>query len=143
MDFVESPIPLVSELPSLAIVRKDEGDFERSRLRRAIYQALDLLTAREKFVIECAIIDKLDFDEIGEMLNVTAQRISQIRIKALRKLRHPSRSSILRDFADYRTPLLLDERGFWRMGKKYASLLGLCRKKVRVATSETNRENSA
>ncbi|MBR6688222.1 MAG: RNA polymerase sigma factor RpoD, partial [Clostridia bacterium] len=39
-------------------------------------------------------------EEVGKAFNVTRERIRQIEAKALRKLRHPSRSKRLRDFLD-------------------------------------------
>ena len=40
-------------------------------------------------------------EEVGKEFNVTRERIRQIEAKALRKLRHPSRSRKLRDYFDY------------------------------------------
>ena len=40
------------------------------------------------------------FDEIGKVYGVTRERIRQIESKAMYKLRHPSRSNLLRDFLD-------------------------------------------
>ena len=39
-------------------------------------------------------------EEIGKEFNVTRERIRQIEAKALRKLRHPSRSKVLKDFVN-------------------------------------------
>ena len=39
-------------------------------------------------------------EEVGAIFNVTRERIRQIEAKALRKLRHPSRSKKLKDFVD-------------------------------------------
>ena len=39
-------------------------------------------------------------EEVGKEFNVTRERIRQIEAKALRKLRHPSRSKRLKDFLD-------------------------------------------
>lgn len=39
-------------------------------------------------------------EEVGKVFNVTRERIRQIEAKALRKLRHPSRSKKLKDFLD-------------------------------------------
>ena len=39
-------------------------------------------------------------EEVGQELNVTRERIRQIEAKALRKLRHPSRSRKLKDYLD-------------------------------------------
>jgi RNA polymerase primary sigma factor len=39
-------------------------------------------------------------EEVGQQFNVTRERIRQIEAKALRKLKHPSRSRLLRSFLD-------------------------------------------
>ena len=39
-------------------------------------------------------------EEVGQMFNVTRERIRQIEAKALRKLRHPNRSNKVKDFID-------------------------------------------
>ena len=46
------------------------------------------------------IKDLGDFEEVGREFNVTRERIRQIEAKALRKLRHPSRSRKLKDYLD-------------------------------------------
>ncbi len=73
-----------------------------SMLREELASALESLTERERQVI------KLRFgledgrartlEEVGKEFNVTRERIRQIEAKALRKLRHPSRSKRLKDF---------------------------------------------
>ena len=73
-----------------------------SMLREELATALESLTERERQVI------KLRFgledgrartlEEVGKEFNVTRERIRQIEAKALRKLRHPSRSKRLKDF---------------------------------------------
>ena len=40
-------------------------------------------------------------EEVGKQFDVTRERIRQIEAKALRKLKHPSRSKILRSFLDH------------------------------------------
>ena len=45
---------------------------------------------------EASILERLE--EVGKEFNVTRERIRQIEAKALRKLRHPSRSKKLKDF---------------------------------------------
>ena len=63
---------------------------------------MDTLTPREKKVLELrfGILDgrTRTLEEVGKEFNVTRERIRQIEAKALRKLRHPSRSKRLRDF---------------------------------------------
>ncbi len=87
---------------------EDEGASEPSEaasftlLREQLMAVLETLTPREKKVLELrfGIIDgrTRTLEEVGKEFNVTRERIRQIEAKALRKLRHPSRSKKLRDF---------------------------------------------
>ncbi|GAB4525400.1 MAG: hypothetical protein Fur0018_09830 [Anaerolineales bacterium] len=74
----------------------------REVLREQVKNALAVLTERERQVLELrfGLIDGKDhtLEEVGQYFNVTRERIRQIESKALRKLRHPSRSRHLRDF---------------------------------------------
>ncbi len=73
-------------------------------LRDVVKDILDGLTPREakvlrmRFGIEMAIDHTLE--EVGKQFDVTRERIRQIEAKALRKLKHPSRSDKLRSFID-------------------------------------------
>ena len=73
-----------------------------SLLREQLEEVLDTLAPREKKVLELrfGIVDgrTRTLEEVGKEFNVTRERIRQIEAKALRKLRHPSRSKKLRDF---------------------------------------------
>ena len=73
-----------------------------SLLKEQLMEVLDTLTPREKKVLELrfGIVDgrTRTREEVGKEFNVTRERIRQIEAKALRKLRHPSRSKKLRDF---------------------------------------------
>ncbi len=75
-----------------------------SLLRMELLQVLESLTDREKTVLRLRF--GLDdgkartLEEVGRQFNVTRERIRQIESKALRKLRHPSRSRKLRDFLE-------------------------------------------
>ena len=73
-----------------------------SMLREQLEEVLDTLAPREKKVLELrfGIVDgrTRTLEEVGKEFNVTRERIRQIEAKALRKLRHPSRSKKLRDF---------------------------------------------
>ena len=73
-----------------------------SLLKEQLMEVLDTLTPREKKVLELrfGIVDgrTRTLEEVGKEVNVTRERIRQIEAKALRKLRHPSRSKKLRDF---------------------------------------------
>ncbi|MDX1687086.1 MAG: RNA polymerase sigma factor RpoD [Candidatus Promineifilaceae bacterium] len=71
-------------------------------LREQIRQVLGFLTEREREVLEMrfGLNDGKDhtLEEVGKRFGVTRERIRQIEAKALRKLRHPSRSKSLRDY---------------------------------------------
>ena len=73
-----------------------------SLLREQLEEVLATLAPREKKVLELrfGIVDgrTRTLEEVGKEFNVTRERIRQIEAKALRKLRHPSRSKKLRDF---------------------------------------------
>ena len=73
-----------------------------SLLREQLESVLDTLAPREKKVLELrfGIVDgrTRTLEEVGKEFNVTRERIRQIEAKALRKLRHPSRSKKLKDF---------------------------------------------
>ena len=73
-------------------------------LKEQLIEVLDTLTPREEKVLRLRF--GLDdgrartLEEVGKEFNVTRERIRQIEAKALRKLRHPSRSKKLRDFLE-------------------------------------------
>ena len=73
-------------------------------LREQLIEVLDTLTPREKRVLEMRFgIDSgkpKTLEEVGKEFDVTRERIRQIEAKALRKLRHPSRSKKLKDYLD-------------------------------------------
>jgi RNA polymerase primary sigma factor len=74
----------------------------REMLREQVQNALAALTDREREVLELryGLIDGKDhtLEEVGRYFKVTRERIRQIEAKALRKLRHPTRSRDLRDY---------------------------------------------
>jgi RNA polymerase primary sigma factor len=74
----------------------------REMLRESVKNALAVLSDRERQVLELrfGLVDGKDhtLEEVGQYFNVTRERIRQIESKALRKLRHPTRSRHLRDF---------------------------------------------
>ncbi len=76
-------------------------------LREATQGILDGLTAREAKVLRMRFGIDMNTDhtleEVGKQFDVTRERIRQIEAKALRKLRHPSRSEQLRSFLDQQT----------------------------------------
>ncbi len=73
-------------------------------LHEQLMEVLDTLTDREQKVLRLRF--GLDdgrprtLEEVGKEFNVTRERISQIEAKALRKLKHPTRSKRLKDFVD-------------------------------------------
>ena len=73
-------------------------------LKEKLLTVLDTLTPREEKVLRLRYgIDDgkpRTLEEVGREFNVTRERIRQIEAKALRKLRHPSRSKQLKDFLD-------------------------------------------
>ncbi len=75
-----------------------------SSLRDATGEVLDSLTPREAKVLRMRFGIEMNTDhtleEVGKQFDVTRERIRQIEAKALRKLRHPSRSEKLRSFLD-------------------------------------------
>ena len=74
----------------------------REMLREQIKNTLAVLSQREREVLELrfGLLDGKDhtLEEVGQYFNVTRERIRQIEAKALRKLRHPTRSRNLRDY---------------------------------------------
>ena len=71
-------------------------------LKDEISEVLSTLTEREEKVIRLrfGLEDgkSRTLEEVGQMFGVTRERIRQIEAKALRKLRHPSRSRKLKDY---------------------------------------------
>jgi RNA polymerase primary sigma factor len=76
----------------------------QSNLREATTRVLASLTPREERVLRMRFGIGMNTDhtleEVGQQFNVTRERIRQIEAKALRKLKHPSRSRKLRSFLD-------------------------------------------
>jgi RNA polymerase primary sigma factor len=113
LKFLQEPMSLDSpvgyeETSQLGDFIEDEGAIEpmdaaaRDMLRESIQGALTVLSDRERQVLELrfGLVDGKEhtLEEVGQYLNVTRERIRQIEAKALRKLRHPTRSHHLRDF---------------------------------------------
>jgi len=73
-------------------------------LREEIRKVLNQLTIRERQVIELrfGLLDDHDhtLEEVGKKLKVTRERVRQIEERAIRKLRHPQASRILKDYLD-------------------------------------------
>ncbi len=92
-DFIEDPNQMSPN---------DSAGFEG--LRRTTLDALEGLTKREAKVLRMRFGIDMNTDhtleEVGKQFDVTRERIRQIEAKALRKLRHPSRSDQLKTFLD-------------------------------------------
>tara|TARA_A100001015_G_C14436700_1_gene498859 strand:- start:46 stop:480 length:435 start_codon:yes stop_codon:yes gene_type:complete len=75
-----------------------------TNLREATTKILSSLTAREERVLRMRFGIGMNSDhtleEVGQQFSVTRERIRQIEAKALRKLKHPSRSKKLKSFLD-------------------------------------------
>ncbi|MCI9225273.1 MULTISPECIES: RNA polymerase sigma factor RpoD [unclassified Acutalibacter] len=92
-DFIEdADAPAPQDAASLTLLKETLGN------------VLDSLTPREEKVLRLrfGLEDgrSRTLEEVGKEFNVTRERIRQIEAKALRKLRHPSRSKKLKDFLD-------------------------------------------
>ena len=77
----------------------------RQMLKEQMDDVLDSLTSRERRVLQLrfGLEDgrQRTLEEVGREFGVTRERIRQIEAKALRKLRHPTRSRKLRDYFDH------------------------------------------
>ena len=92
-DFIpDSDAPAPSEMAAFAL------------LKEQLISVLDTLTPREAKVLKLRFgLDdgrSRTLEEVGKEFNVTRERIRQIEAKALRKLRHPSRSKKLKDYLE-------------------------------------------
>ncbi|MEG3615308.1 RNA polymerase sigma factor [Isoptericola haloaureus] len=87
---------------SEAIVPSDAVSF--TLLQEQLHQVLDTLSEREAGVVSMRFGlqdgQPKTLDEIGKVYGVTRERIRQIESKTMSKLRHPSRSQVLRDYLD-------------------------------------------
>ena len=76
----------------------------QSNLRETTTRVLAFLTPREERVLRMRFGIGMNSDhtleEVGQQFSLTRERIRQIEARALRKLKHPSRSRILRSFLD-------------------------------------------
>jgi len=119
---VKSILKIAQEPISLQMPIGDEGDTHfgdfiqdkkavspanetvRSMLKDEMNSALSTLTEREKkiLVLRFGIVDgsSRTLEEVGNVFRVTRERVRQIEAKALKKLRHPTRSRRLRTFLD-------------------------------------------
>jgi RNA polymerase primary sigma factor len=100
--------PILSEEKELKDVIVDEKSvspfktLENSEAATRIEEVLSSLTEREEKIIRMrfgiGIGTEHTLEEVGKYFNLTRERIRQIEIKALKKLRHPARSKMLREY---------------------------------------------
>ena len=109
-DPISLETPVGDDDSQLGDFLEDEGatspgeDAVSGDLRRKVQEVLQSLTPREEKVIKLryGIEERNDhtLEEVGRHFSVTRERIRQIETKALRKLRHPSRTEHLRELVD-------------------------------------------
>ncbi len=100
--------PILSEEKELKDVIIDEKSIspfktlENSEASSRIEEVLSSLTEREEKIIRMrfgiGVGSEHTLEEVGKFFNLTRERIRQIEIKALKKLRHPARSKLLREY---------------------------------------------
>jgi len=100
--------PILSEEKELKDVIIDEKSIspfkllENSEASHRIEEVLSSLTPREEKIIRMRFGigegSEHTLEEVGKFFNLTRERIRQIEIKALKKLRHPARSKVLREY---------------------------------------------
>jgi len=92
-DFIEDKTGLPPSHSALDLLR-----------RREVTNILNTLTEREAKIIKLRFGIESGYprtlEEVGKIFRVTRERVRQIEAKAIRKLRHPSRSKMLRDYLD-------------------------------------------
>ena len=94
ISFAETQQLTIQPIPS------PEMALQATELREAIEEVLEQLNPRERFVLKLRF--GLDFQkemtqqEVGNILKVSRPRVRQIELRAIRKLKHPSRSRILK-----------------------------------------------
>ena len=75
-------------------------DFDKKDLEQVIGAALDTLDNKHRKILNLRYKEGLSLEEIAEKYDITKERVRQIESKALRILRHPSTSSLLKPFLE-------------------------------------------
>ncbi len=92
-DFIEDKGGIPPSYSAISLLRK-----------REVNKILDTLTEREAQIIKLRFGIESGYprtlEEVGRIFKVTRERVRQIEAKAIRKLRHPSRSKILKDYTE-------------------------------------------
>lgn len=79
-----------------------DAEVERNELRNRIEKVLDTLRPREAEIIRLRYLDGYTLEETGKRMNTSGANIDQIVKKAIRKMMHPSRAWMLRQYAEGR-----------------------------------------
>lgn len=66
--------------------------------RKALVNVLNTLNGREIIVLVLRNVYSMTYRESGEIMGITPERVRQIEYKSYRKLRHPTRSRVLKQF---------------------------------------------
>lgn len=84
---------------------EDFSDVEKEERTKAIQMVLDTLDERERFIISrrfgLDIPNPQTLEEVGRELGISKERVRQLETAALRKLRNPRRTKILKEFFDF------------------------------------------
>jgi RNA polymerase sigma factor (sigma-70 family) len=80
-----------------------EDEAIKGELKTAMAKAMQLLTLREERVLRYRYFDGYTYEEAGNLLNVSKERIRQIEMKAIRRLRHFRRAKHLKEFCEQKT----------------------------------------
>jgi hypothetical protein len=87
-------------LPKWMLPLHEDRD-ARIDLERLIPAILETMTHREQVLLWCRFWGDYTLSEVGVCFGVTQERVRQIEAKALRRLRHPSRSAVLQTLFDF------------------------------------------
>jgi RNA polymerase sigma factor (sigma-70 family) len=100
--YTNNRLPYDTTIDNVCVnVDNELDEVQNEYLQDAVTKVLSLLTEREERVLRLRFginTKEHTLEEVGVMLNVTRDRIRQIECKALRKLQHPSRVKILKEY---------------------------------------------
>lgn len=84
----------------------------QKQLEQVVRNILMDLTPKEQYVLRERYISEQGktLEEIGDFLGVTRERVRQIEMQALNKLKHPTRARVLRSFLDYPSEFFVEDR---------------------------------
>lgn len=74
-----------------------ENNIYKQIERETLYKVLETLPERESKIIELRILQEGSLEEVGRIMGLSTERVRQLEMKALRKLRHPYRARVLRE----------------------------------------------